>query len=348
MRLRNKSIDELLDLEAELHSSVDEGDDGSLINLIDVYEELYRKISSGRDSEYATSLETIQKKLISYLIRYGTYLKMVYQKDDGSAKISLRKAVRYDRENPNANYRLGFLNYKQRKYVEAISYFNQALQYHPVYYKGKEYLLNDQQLYNAHLYLTNSALHIAEETQSSLKKLSIAVTQDRLPNLEISALYDLIQQNEGYLLNHAFTIISNEGKKMASKDECERIIESEPSTTLILYFSDRMNSIHLNGREEPLSVNQAEMLRYFLLKSNNVNPATRREFFNLYDNRGELDKMPRNTFIQNVNRLKLKLRLLGVPPIIDTKNTNNETGYYFNQELPFMVMYRSDDIFLLD
>jgi tetratricopeptide (TPR) repeat protein len=347
MRLRNKSIDELLDLEEELRSSIYEGDDSSLINLIVVYEELYRKISLDIDSEFATSLEGIHKRLISYLIRYGTYLKMVDQKDDGSAISSLRKAVRYDRENPIAYYRLGFLTYKQRKYVEAISLFKNALHYHPIY-KGKEYRLNDQQLYNAHLYLTNSALHIAEKTQRSLEKLSIAATQDRLPNLEISALYELIQQNEGYLLSHAFTIYSNEGMRKASKDECERLIESQTSTTLILYFSDRTNSIHINGREETLSVSQAEMLRYFLLKSNEVNPATRHKFFNLYDNRGKLFEMPKNTYIQNVNRLKAKLRLLGVPSIIETKNTSHETGYYFNQELPFMVMYRSDDIFLLD
>jgi tetratricopeptide (TPR) repeat protein len=347
MRLRNNSIDELIDLEEELHSSIDEGDDGSLINLIDVYEVLYRKISLERDSEYATSLEEIQKKLISYLIRYGTYLKMVYQKDDGSAKSSLRKAVRYDRENPIAYYRLGFLSYKQKKYVEAISFFKDALHYHPIY-KKKEYLLNNQQLYNAHLYLTNSALHIAEKTQRSLEMLSIDATQDRLPNLEISPLYELIQQNEGYLLSHAFTIYSDEGKKMASKDECERLIESQ-THTLMLYFSDRTNSIYFNGREEPLSVNQAEMLRYFLLKSNELTPTTRHKFFNLYDNRGELIEMPKNTFIKNVNRLKAKLRLQGLPPIIETKkNTSNETGYYFNHQLPFMVMYRSDDIFLLD
>jgi tetratricopeptide (TPR) repeat protein len=347
MRLRNNSINELLDLEEELHSSIDEGNDGSLINLIDVYEELYRKISSDRNSEYATSLEAIQKKLISYLIRYGTYLKMVYQKDDGSAKSSLRKAVRYDRENPIAYYRLGFLSYKHRKYIEAISFFKNALHYHPIY-KGKEYLLNDQQLYNAHLYLTNSALHIAEETQRSLEKLSIAATQDRLPNLEISPLYELIQQNEGYLLSHALTIYSNEGMRKASKDECEGFIESQPSNTLMLYFSDWTNSIHVNGREEPLSVNQAEMLRYFLIKSNEGNPATRYDFFNLYSNKKKLNATPKGTFIKNVNRLKAKLRLLEVPPIIETKNTNNETGYYFNHRFPFMVMYRSDDIFLLD
>jgi hypothetical protein len=49
-------------LEEELLLSKDESEDGSLVKLNVVYEELYKKFSSDRDSEYAPSLEGSQKK----------------------------------------------------------------------------------------------------------------------------------------------------------------------------------------------------------------------------------------------------------------------------------------------
>ena len=59
-RLKTMSIEELLDMQEELHFSRDE-EDGSLHELISVDEELYRRIASDQDSEYAPSLEMIKK-----------------------------------------------------------------------------------------------------------------------------------------------------------------------------------------------------------------------------------------------------------------------------------------------
>ena len=100
MSLRRKNIEELLDIEEELLSKMDE--ESSLHTIINVYEELYRKISADKEGEYASSLPAIKKKLISYYVRYGTYLKTQYQKDDYAAERSLNKALRFDQENPIA------------------------------------------------------------------------------------------------------------------------------------------------------------------------------------------------------------------------------------------------------
>jgi Tfp pilus assembly protein PilF len=97
--------------------------------------------------------------LISYLVRYGTYLKTQYQKDDYAAEHSLKKAIQYDRENPIAHYRLGFLSYKKESYSSALVHFQNAT-HHQKTYSNNEYRLTNQQVYNAHLYLSNSALYI--------------------------------------------------------------------------------------------------------------------------------------------------------------------------------------------
>ena len=167
-RLKTMSIEELLDMQEELHLCRDE-EDGSLHELISVDEELHRRISTDRDSEYAPSLEMIKKGLVSNLIHYGTYIKTEYRKDDHTAEQTLRKALRYDKENPVANYRLGFLAYKRRNYIKSIVYFQNALQFHA---KREEsnYSLTPQQMYNANLYLSSSALYIAKDAQKASDK----------------------------------------------------------------------------------------------------------------------------------------------------------------------------------
>ncbi|MFC3885524.1 hypothetical protein ACFOU2_19425 [Bacillus songklensis] len=170
MSIRNKTIEELLNMQQELHLSREEEKDGSLHQLISVYEELYRRIASDENSEYASSLESIKRKLILYLVRYGTYLKTEYRKDDRAAERTLKKAIQYDRKNPIAHYRLGFLAYKQRSYLLAVTHFQHAVQYQQAC-SNKEYRLNNQQNYNAHLYLSNSALYIAQKAQESLERL---------------------------------------------------------------------------------------------------------------------------------------------------------------------------------
>jgi tetratricopeptide (TPR) repeat protein len=349
MSLRTKSIEELLDLEEELHSSRDDEQDGSLDRLISLYDELYKRISSDRNSEYAQSLAQIKKNLISYLVRYGTYLKTVFQKDDNAASSALTKALRYDGRNPIAHYRLGFLSYKQRDYSVALQNFQKSISYQKSY-SNLEYQLNNQQLYNAHLYLTNSALYIAKEAQRSLERLPVVPNQAGVSNLAMSPFYEVIQRNEGYLQSQAFTIVSQDGKRTCSKDECERITESESAlpNTLILYFSDRANYILFNGEEKSLSLNQAEMLRYFLLSSNEAVPVTRDKFFDLFQNARELDAVPLNTFVVNVRRLRGKLSDLRVPAIIVNKLWERETAYYFNRQLPFAIIHRSDDTFILE
>lgn len=144
MNVRNKSIEELLDLEEELLEAKDNEQDGSFQQLIKLYEELYKRISRDRENEYWASLENIKKKLVSYLVRYGSYIKTHYQKDDRAAERNLKKATVYQKELPIAYYRLGFLSYKLNQYAEASQYFQKAKSYQKVC-KEPEYRLNPQQ-----------------------------------------------------------------------------------------------------------------------------------------------------------------------------------------------------------
>ena len=123
MLLKNKSIEELLDIEEELRVSKTVEEDGSLYPFIQLYVELHRKINRDRDSEYATSLVQIKKMLISYLIRYGTYIKTQYQKDDQAAKTYLSKAIHYQREIPSRSLSTRFSSLQTKSILRSDETF---------------------------------------------------------------------------------------------------------------------------------------------------------------------------------------------------------------------------------
>lgn len=346
MRLINKSIEELLDLEEELKETKSE-EDGSIFRLISVYETLYRKISSEENHEYGASLNKIKAQLIHYLVQYGTYLKTVFQKDDDAAERNLRKATRYEKNLPIAYYRLGFLlQYKKENYADALQHFQAAIQSQEKC-KNTKYLLSSQQLYNCHLYLANCGLFIAKKAQETLSTLELEANVEAVPQYITSPYYQLILENEDYLERHAYQITTLDGTRYGTKDQCEDMLEK--IGTIILDLTGRRNIIVFNKKETTLSKNQTEMLRYFLLKSNSNNPLTKHDFYDLFANANHNGEIPTNTYIQNVTRLRGKLTSVGIGiSVLENSSGARETGYYYNQFYPFVMMNRSDESFILN
>lgn len=357
MRLREKSIEELLDLEADLRQLIDDEQDGSVSRLIEVERELYRRIKNDKKSEYSSSLEKIKGDLVSNLVRYGTYLKTQYRKDDYVAKRSLQQAISYQKEIPIAHYRLGFLSYKQKQYVDGITYFRNALKYQEQCH-NERYKLNRQQLFNGNVYLANSALYIAEEAKSSLKEIESEALMASLPSYKRSSLYDLIFENEKILAENAFFIVSANGKKTVSKEEVDRLVEEALDKkcwpgTLLLYFSDRSHSLIFKGEEVALSINRAEMLRYFFLNTSERSPATKNHFRGILETRMGNDEISTEAFIQSIRRIREKLREVGSSNVIVNKprprsNIGGPTEYYYDPIIPYIIIHRTDNTFLLD
>ncbi|MBO0960061.1 hypothetical protein J1P26_10030 [Neobacillus sp. MM2021_6] len=337
MHYREKTIEELEDLEQKLHDQEDNNGHSNYAAKIGLYKEMVRRLQPlvrKNNKEYSHTLNYVKKKLIYNLIHYGTYLKTEYQKDDHLAAKCLEEALKYDDTNMIAAYRLGFLSYKKLQYSQAIHYFEQALT-NQKYHKDHPYQLNNQQVIHAHLYLTNSAFKIAEATYAEMKLLPVAENQ-KIPIPEISSFFINMEENEDYLQRHAFYQVSNEGKTTCSKVECEELIQSQPANTIIIYYSDRTITAFFEGEEASLTQEQANMLRYFLIKSSEDHPVTRNAF-------SVVETIKQNTFIQSVNRLKHRLINCGFPPLFQTKRHQGETAYYFTGSCRFYLMYRVDE-----
>ena len=343
MRLKDLSMEQLEDMEQELHQN-EEQKDGFYSQLIDIYKEIYNRLISlaRKDPEqYSDSLEYTKKRLVSFLIKYGTYIKMNHVKDDHLAMSSLKRAIELDRNNPIAHYRLGFLFYKDRDYTHAVQYFQAALDFQSIY-ENRDYQLNEQQLFHAHMYLTNSALNVANQSYQQMEQLKWR-DSDQLPNYELSPIYTIMSHNEDYLQANAFYQVTKDGSCNCSKETCEELAENPPRNTLLLYF-DRENYLIFNGKEVSLSIDQAGLLRHMLLVCSKNRPGTRitfREFFNSYGKDGEVIN---STFRKGIERLRTKLIQIGLEErIIQTRHLN-ETAYFFDENIPYIVLYRIDDM----
>ena len=340
MRVQRSTLEELEEKEIELLEQ-DESKDGYYSQLISVYEQMYRHLSKLRresPEEYGYAFDYVKKQLVACNIKYGTYMKMGLEKNPKLAEVALRNALKYDPKNPIANYRLGFLAYQDRRYVKALQAFQAAIEYQPSY-EHKDFVLNDTQLYYAKLYSINSALYIAQQTQQDIQKLD---NHPKQLTYESSPLLGLIEKNEEQLLKQAFYHVSRTGVQTCSVEECNRLVdENWEGPTLILYFADRATVCSYAGEETTLSFDRADILRHLLLACSEAKPGTRNMFRSYF---GEREVVLSNTFRKKIRRLKEDLQKIGLGDVIQQTTVNNEAAYYVHASVPYMVLYRVDDL----
>ncbi len=343
MRYKGKTLEELEDIELDLLEQEGVGrNDGFYGRLIGLYEEMYKLAKrsakeTGNESDLAIAAN-IRKQLIKSLILYGTYIKMGHEKSDRDAEVTLQKVINYDARNPIVHYRLGFLAYKSRQYHKACLYFQQAIEYQGNLV-SKEWQLNEQQLYHAHLFLVNSSLFVAKETNEKLQQLSLPGQQ--LTTYQLSPLFEMINSNTLYLNQHAFVKHTPDGRQSCSKEECDDIYEGDTNDhCIILYFSDRECGLRFNKERKILNATYARMLKDFLLHSSKKQSLIQEDLIEHF-NKG---KVKRNTFIQKIGRLRDKLAEFDILNIIDSDGSRSQTAYYYNEEVPYIIMERVEEV----
>lgn len=343
---KNQSTESLLSLHETLSASRHEGEDYKLGQIIRVEEELVRQISKERDHEYAPSLPRIKRDLVLHLVRYGTYLKTEYRQDDQEAERSLNRALRYDPYIPQAHYRLGFLAYKRHRHVDAVASFHRALE---AQRRNPEHFLplSRQQEYNASLYLSNSALYVAQSAQTKSVELELdaAVQEHRIGGLALSPLYDVIAENESYLAAHAFTVTTKGKQWTCSRAAYEELRDAASSRVALLDLTGQGISLTYGGREVDLAVTRAEVLLHLMKRTDDACPATKYDFTHIFET--PTGEVPTNSYTQTINRLRSNLTAVDMPAseVIVTvpRSGGRDTGYYYDASLiPFMIVERSD------
>lgn len=334
--MRNMSLEELLALREELQVSVDKEKSVSLSALIGVEEELLRRLSRQKKGESPYDVKEIQRDLIAHLVHFGAYTKTYYKRDHVDDQKSLAKVLKYDRGNALAYYRLGMYAYRKSFYITAAVHFNNALKSHERD-ADSPYSLSDQQHYQVLLYLQNSTLKVAIETADMTRTAEEKMDEKSMANLKLPPIQENIRHYEVYLENHAFTVLSERGLKLASKEECEQLMNPDnKESPLILYFSDAQQSVIFQKQEVSLTILQASMLKRVLLNHTEGKPLEKGKLADLFASRDQAGKVPDAIYKQAFTRLKKQLDKLGLGEVI----IGQEDGNLYLSEIPFLCIQR--------
>ncbi|MBA2176197.1 hypothetical protein H0266_14970 [Halobacillus locisalis] len=330
MRLRDMTIDELIDEEERLQDLIEEDGRYGYSGLVQVYEAMIKRYKRDRERE---SVSFVEKKLIQNLINYGAYLKMGNEKRTRDAIDSLQKAIALHNRLPVAHYRLGFLYSRDHHYTEAASHFDKAIDLQQI---AKEiYRLDERQLYYAHLYEINSCLHQAYETYQKMNSLDLEERYDPLGSEGMSALYERLLESDAYLANREFVKVTNEGEEYCSKAECEEIAGNPDPDRVVLYFNDRGVELFHGNLSTHLQFTRADVLRDLILYSGK-HPFDGERLAKLRD---RLEPSSNSTVTQNISRLRRQLEDVGLSEAIEQRDHK----YFFRPDYPYTVLYRPDE-----
>lgn len=136
------------------------------------------ELGEARKNRDRTNVNLIEKKLVKLYVSQAEYFKMAEKPDPYIAEKYLQKALRIQADHPVANYRLGFLYYRNKEYAKAIFHFEKALDGSDV--EG----LNDTQTLLTNMFMVNCGIRIAKESilevQSIEENLYSDLEKDRI------------------------------------------------------------------------------------------------------------------------------------------------------------------------
>lgn len=340
------SVEELLDQLETLVELRQEGEDYLLQSIISVEIALLRAIKADPESDFAPSISKIESDVTEHLVKYGTYLKTEFQKDDAAAEKTLKQALRYDQTIPQAHYRLGFLAYKKEEYNNALFHFQHAVENQRLNPLHKMSLSN-QQSYHALLYLSNSALYMAAEAQQQSREMSIQhdVEEKKIEQLTLSPLYALIDANASYLAQHAFQITDSRGQRGVSWEEYEEMMDKADSDELMLDMTGREIWARYGREAVKLTIYNAELLRTLMLNSSEASPLAKTGLSDLFSVKSGEIKIER--YVKSISRLRQKLLLLNLPEdvigMVAKPLNGQDTSYFYRATaIPFMLIEHAE------
>lgn len=333
------TLDELLELRKELQLAKDEEKAVSLPALITVEEDLYEKLLHEKSilAQTQVNIEEVRQNLIQLILHYGPYLKTVYEKDPIAAEKSYAQILKYDRGNPQAYYRLGILAYKKNNYLTAAVHFNNALRSNER--RGQApYSLSDEQKVRGYIYLSICALHLA---QDSFQAVNESMGEKGAP----PSISNLLEQQRLQLEEESFVVSGNKEERKISKKECELYLTSKQyEDYIILFYSDRGQLVHYQKKTVKLSIQQADLLKCFMLKNKGEKPLTKKDFLSLFSSRDERGEIPVNVITNAIHRLRKKLQQVQIPEtVIQTFEAGDEVSFHFNQEQSYLVIQQIDE-----
>ena len=207
---------------------------------------LMELMESARKQRDQNLREEATRKLVKLYVSQGEYFKMADEPNPHIAKRYLKKALQLQDDHPVANYRLGFLFYRDKEYTRAVYYFDNAIA------GSVSEELNDTQMMLANMFLVNCGIKIAKE--------AIREMNDIEDNLDLDLENERIERYKKEILVLDEEIFDKMFYRKIENGNEEKISERQFSDFLpdknqvILKSSDQGKYIQFD-RYKPVSLN---------------------------------------------------------------------------------------------
>ncbi|MCZ2259871.1 hypothetical protein [Sporosarcina sp. G11-34] len=166
-----------------------------------------------------------QDKLIRSMMDYAFHMKTGTNKDRYAVKNTFGQVLKINPRNAEANYRYAFLHYEDRNWIKAINYFDKAL-----HDDDSAFPLWDDQLIKAHLFIVYCSIELAKASMKVADGLSEESNVGSSSGISVEALSMKLQEK---LAGTEFVLLSNEDRRMISKNEYEEFTNNHRLTAVV-------------------------------------------------------------------------------------------------------------------
>lgn len=339
MRYHDISLDELEELEQEIHFQAEQRDGGLDFSKIELYDAMHAHLSllAAEDEDYRNYHTYIQQKLINYLLCYSGQLASKDANQRYAAERALTKALQYDPANPLAAYRLACLLHQQHLHAEALCLLQRALDSQPECMESA-YKLNDEQIKRALMYMSSCSLHIGSRAFAASSTFSSACS-----SADFSDLFAELQHSDSELRNSAYRIRSAGQEDLCALQHCVDAIAENPKDTIILFFNSEGPELIYNGITEKLAPVHAYLLRHLLLNSCLSQPMTPLDVKEFFLDTHVMTGVTEPAFSHAVEGLLQALREIEIPSAIRRTEVRNQQACYFSGSSNYLVIGRVDE-----
>ncbi|MDX1261011.1 hypothetical protein [Exiguobacterium sp. K1] len=275
-----------------------------------------------------------RKAHLDLLVRQAEFYKLSDTPDYRQAKRWLLDAIKMEKHHPIANYRLGYILYREREYEQAAYHLKIAVD------GTRTDILSDTQLILANIFLVNCGVAITREALQKLEDLESQIEGD-IDQIRIDRYRaEMIVQDEYVLDRIYYRKISADRETIINE---ETFHETKPEKgELLLKSSDAGKMLHVAGQSSEM-LNQHMFLTLVLLNQSvfQTYPVLQAALSELSGQDITYDHM--RQLIRRVRERFGKLDLIEATAVVLPESPRSVQGFRIHPNWAVTILCRADD-----
>lgn len=279
-------------------------------------------------------MELQRKMRLNHFVRQAEFFKLSETPDFVQAKKWLLKALDMDKNHPIANYRLGYLLYREHQYELAVYHFKTAL-------VGTETdVLSETQLMLANTFLVNCGMAITREALRELEDLELRIEgeidQERIERYRT----EMLVQEENMLDRLYYRKITADQETIINEEQFYDIRPDKGE--LLLRSSDDGKTLQVAGKPaESLNLHMFLILVLLNQKSFQSYPALQEALSELGGQRISYNYM--RQLIRRIRDQLVTLNLIESTSISSPDSSRPVQGFRIHPNWSVTILCRADD-----